>query len=826
MDALRIKKEAWDATFNDAQLSLTSIRQRGLVGTVCETGLRSVCWKIYLHCLPSLDFDTWQAVPQEERLRYHALRRKYIEEPAELMRNKTDDVADNNPLALSESNPWQQYFADAEIRKVIRQDVDRTFPDVDFFRSQLVQERMTDILFIYCKIHEDVSYRQGMHELLAPFYWVVAADSLEDTSEAAAHELQLDPSYRLMAQILDPNYVEHDAYLLFEKLMTYAKPWYELNAQDAINRSRSASDLSATPKSRANPNPIVNVCQRIQNQYLRVVDQHLYRHLTSFGIEPQLYGIRWLRLLFGREFDFSNLLKLWDAIFAQDPTLQIVDYVCVAILLRLHDQLMAGDYAECLSVLMRGPRISKPKTLVEQAKYLQQHMNADGGLQILRQNDIRLGKEPRSVAGGDANAESGVQNRSSNAGQIPVSPPLDSFSSLTRGVMNSAQVRDLNKAIAGVMGTVQKNVNIIGDNMRQALQEDHVQRRRRTDVSDVQPQFTSTRQFASSQQRKPPQPWSSTQPRTTDALSYAKVQATHLQMGNVMAKCIDIFEKQMFAQQDSDNAFSTTTMSNPLASGEDDAMIKSKNNVDEASLVLALAGLKHIRDVLLEKQPNFDKDILKVDHHQHDDDDWALVNRVTDIAKKPLPAIHRHQQTSGVPNSSVSANAASDELRTSAAHRDSVSSVAPIASSMTPPATNPPGSSSAASYTIEDLLSDPTLQTKGSNSQNTSKFAWMLDDDSNQGGASIRNQDEKQEIGLAADTVEPAAAVPLFQTTASVARHDNNERGDAAQRPAQFRRRSGSAKSNAHVTNSASSAAAKSIDMTIDPLCAVDEKDF
>ena len=36
---------------------------------------------------------------------------------------------------------------------------------------------MTDILFIYCKLNQDVSYRQGMHELLAPLYWVLEHDA-------------------------------------------------------------------------------------------------------------------------------------------------------------------------------------------------------------------------------------------------------------------------------------------------------------------------------------------------------------------------------------------------------------------------------------------------------------------------------------------------------------------------------------------------------------------------------------------------------------------------------------------------------------------------
>lgn len=57
-----------------------------------------------------------------------------------------------------------------------------SFPDVDFFRSSKVQQRLTDILFIYCKLNRDISYRQGMHELLAPIYWVTATECL-DTAE-------------------------------------------------------------------------------------------------------------------------------------------------------------------------------------------------------------------------------------------------------------------------------------------------------------------------------------------------------------------------------------------------------------------------------------------------------------------------------------------------------------------------------------------------------------------------------------------------------------------------------------------------------------------
>lgn len=56
-------------------------------------------------------------------------------------------------------------------------------------------------------------------------------------------------------------------------------------------------------------------------------------------MDHDLPGLRrWIRLLFGREFGFDDLLLLWDSLFAEDPALDLVDLVCVAMLLRIRWQ--------------------------------------------------------------------------------------------------------------------------------------------------------------------------------------------------------------------------------------------------------------------------------------------------------------------------------------------------------------------------------------------------------------------------------------------------------------------------------------------------------
>lgn len=47
---------------------------------------------------------------------------------------------------------------------------------------------------------------------------------------------------------------------------------------------------------------------------LGAVDAQLHAHLEALGILPQLFLLKWVRLLFGREFHVDDLLIIWDAL--------------------------------------------------------------------------------------------------------------------------------------------------------------------------------------------------------------------------------------------------------------------------------------------------------------------------------------------------------------------------------------------------------------------------------------------------------------------------------------------------------------------------------
>ena len=60
---------------------------------------------------------------------------------------------------LSDTNGWGQKFKDEDLMVLIKQDVDRTIPEVAFFQSDRIRTMMCNILFIHAKIDPALCYK-------------------------------------------------------------------------------------------------------------------------------------------------------------------------------------------------------------------------------------------------------------------------------------------------------------------------------------------------------------------------------------------------------------------------------------------------------------------------------------------------------------------------------------------------------------------------------------------------------------------------------------------------------------------------------------------
>lgn len=153
-----------------------------------------------------------------------------------------------------------------------------------------------------------------MHELAAPMLQVVwdDLDKLSMREGGAIGEKYKDSISSKDKPVLISSQVESDAYLLFCALMKHAKPWYAFS-----NDHKTETDQYHQP-------PIVLKSHYIQYTLLKNADPNLAEKITGClklaRAEPQIWALRWIRLLFAREVGVKNFLWLWDAIFAAtDP---------------------------------------------------------------------------------------------------------------------------------------------------------------------------------------------------------------------------------------------------------------------------------------------------------------------------------------------------------------------------------------------------------------------------------------------------------------------------------------------------------------------------
>ncbi|KAH6624928.1 hypothetical protein B0J18DRAFT_450089 [Chaetomium sp. MPI-SDFR-AT-0129] len=365
----------------------------------CTAGLRSLCWKAFLlwRDIPASSAGTppttqWLTHTRAARTSYTALSTQHLQflrvhdpqQRAALLSAHFD------PLADDPDSPWASVRRDEAVRAEIAQDVRRLPETPAWYHEPAVQAMMVDMLFLYCcKVNPGLGgYRQGMHEVLAPVLWVVAQDAVNRGAvvEAAAVEAAAGrgdageaEELLVMAEVLDAEFVEHDAFALFVKVMESASAFYEVD-------NGSVSETGEGQQQQQQSNSIVERSKYIHEVALMKIDEELAVHLKTIEVLPQIFLIRWIRLLFGREFEFEQLLTLWDTLFAFDPSLELVNLICVAMLLRIRWTLLEADYSVALQSMLKYPAPPPPHgpyTFVDDALYLKDHFDAAGGVTLI-----------------------------------------------------------------------------------------------------------------------------------------------------------------------------------------------------------------------------------------------------------------------------------------------------------------------------------------------------------------------------------------------------------------------------------------------------------
>ena len=323
--------------------------------------MRSFSWKLYLKTLSS-DKNTTLKTWLEETLSQRKAYKKKVKDLLTISKFKGDPLG-GLPVGGQSNSGWGDFFDKADIKHLIKIDVDRTFQDRDLFCESSIKEIENNILYLFAKGNQPTSYKQGMNDILAmliyslyPYY--VKSDIKNYTPELFDRWVNepIDNLKDIYNFFHDETEFQSDLYYLMVNLMKLG-----------VNKFYEDVDLKKNPGE--TKNYLVKRCEFISEKKLKLQNSRLYHHFVNIGIDSGIILQRWIKCLFTREFHPQDCSVIWDAIFANElmePSgeLLYIDYFSIAMMDFISDELLRKDQSECFKRLFQYPPLESMTTLI------------------------------------------------------------------------------------------------------------------------------------------------------------------------------------------------------------------------------------------------------------------------------------------------------------------------------------------------------------------------------------------------------------------------------------------------------------------------------
>ena len=347
--------------------NMALIRQYSLEGLPNELPiLRAFIWKILLKYLPD-EPKKWEETLISKRAQYNSYK-KFVEgrlqieletkkyNSKEILEQIIKDVYrtnTNNPFFYESINK-DDNIPKEELLNLYKKRKSYTFNDISEIyyppeKNEIHAEVLKRILFIYTFINQDISYHQGMNELLAPIFYCFSYDKTyeEETEEN----------------------IEADTYWCFHYLMSKV----------------SLSFVSAREKGLDAKSYIFEKC-------LEFVDEDIFNKLKDLNIRGEYYCYRWFILLFSQDFDIDKILILWDVIFTKEDIYYFVVYLGIAIMEIKKDVIIKGEMSDIMQALQSVGDVDINE-LIQKTKELNEKYKNDLDLFSLNTKQVNAGKD-------------------------------------------------------------------------------------------------------------------------------------------------------------------------------------------------------------------------------------------------------------------------------------------------------------------------------------------------------------------------------------------------------------------------------------------------
>ena len=305
--------------------------------------LRSIIWKINLGYL-TINNEEWEKIIEDKRNSYidykDIFKKKLLEEyklyqdydkKSKEEKEKLDKKS--NKLLLEQickdvyrtHNQMDFFFkptdeniilSQKELNEIMDNRRNCTMKDINDIYKINIKETHADvivrILFIYSTFFPDISYVQGMNEIIAPIYYIFS----------------FDKTYGVETNI---DYIEADTFWTFNSLMNQIK--------DNFNHEKDNEKMGITSRIKK------------LKKMLQILDLQLFEHFEKFKVEYYTFAYRWFILFFSQEFLMIDILRLWDYLFAPNDKFLNCYFVSLAVFELKRDELLVSDLSGILSNL-------------------------------------------------------------------------------------------------------------------------------------------------------------------------------------------------------------------------------------------------------------------------------------------------------------------------------------------------------------------------------------------------------------------------------------------------------------------------------------------
>ena len=296
---------------------------------ICESGLpddlpilRAYIWKIILGYLPLVisEWDSTLAKKREEYKIYKKFIKEKLKKELEKKEYTSKDILEQIIKDVYRTNTQFSFFFQPtdknknfnkeEILNIYNKRKNWDFSNIeevykyDNFKNETHTDVLKRILFTYSSILQDVSYHQGMNEILAPIYYTFSYDKLylEENEED----------------------IEADSFWSFYFLLNGIKNNFEENQEGLFYKSEILSEC------------------------VKIVDEDIYNKLLEKNIKCEFFCLRWFVVLFGQDFDMGDVIRIWDFVFSCENKNYLLFYVCLAVINLRRNVIINGEMNEIL----------------------------------------------------------------------------------------------------------------------------------------------------------------------------------------------------------------------------------------------------------------------------------------------------------------------------------------------------------------------------------------------------------------------------------------------------------------------------------------------